>query len=176
LYGLYPRYELLAPELSSLSALYDDLQKAEEAERLSAIAVAIRRFNQAFARSTPEDRIIDFCIALESSLLSHVSEELTYRLSLRGAVLLAAKRNPEVTKWLLRMIYNARSAIVHNGKSLSQIMERKTQPLLPVAPSLDEVCEDIVRHTLCSYIRCLASGETLKEVNEDLDRRLLARL
>ncbi len=101
-------------------------------------------------------------------------EELVYRLSLRGAALLAGKRDPEVTRWLLRKIYEARSAVVHDGKSLRQI-EAKTRPFVPLAPSLDEICEDVVRAILCAYIGRLAVGESLKEINEELERRLLPR-
>jgi hypothetical protein len=175
IYGLFPRYELLASELSQFLSLYDDIRTAEDTKRLNALAVAIRRFNQAYARATAEDRIIDFCIALESSLLSDVREELRYRLSLRGAALLASEREPEHTRWLLCKIYDVRSAIVHDGKSLQQIME-KTPSFAPLAPSLDEICEDVVRNVLCAYIRRLAAGQSLKDVNEELERRLVARL
>ena len=91
------------------------------------------RFQPCLCTGPPRNRIIDLCIALESSLLSDVREELVYRLSLRGAALLAGKRDPEVTRWLLRKIYEARSAVVHDGKSLRQI-EAKTRPFVPLCP------------------------------------------
>jgi len=175
IYGLYPRYELLASDLCRFLALRDDIRKADQNGRLSALAVAVRRFHQAYARNTAEDRIIDFCIALESSLLSGVREELKYRLSPRGAALLAREREPESTRWLLTKIYDARSAIVHDGKSLQQIIQAMP-PLVSLAPSLAEICEDIVCNILCAYISRLAGGKSLQNVNEDLERRLIARL
>ena len=83
------------------------------------------------------------------------------------------KRDPEVTRWLLRKIDEARSAFVHDGKSLRQM--RRRDPSSRFAPSLDEICEDLVRAILCAYIGRLAVGESLKEINEELERRLLPR-
>ncbi len=126
----------------------------------------------AYARANAEDRIIDFCIALESSLLSDVGEELIIpSLSPRRGAPCRNER-PRVTRWLLRKIYEARSAIVHHGKTLRQL-KGKTRSFVLLAPSLDEICEDVVRAILSAYIARLAAGESLEEVNEELDRRLL---
>ena len=52
---------------------------------------------------------------------------------------------------------------------------RRRDPSSRFAPSLDEICEDVVRAILCAYIGRLAVGESLKEINEELERRLLPR-
>jgi hypothetical protein len=92
------------------SSLYGDL------------SVGLRRFNQSYERNIPEDQIIDLTVALESTLLADRGEELTYRLAVRGAALLANVGTPwelRKSRALLATMYDVRSRIVHGGQQLS---------------------------------------------------------
>jgi hypothetical protein len=76
-------YTLSAGDVSDLQKLFRRLFESHSGP--PALRTAIRRFNQSYERPEAEDRIIDFAIALESSLLCDMRDELQYRLALRGA-------------------------------------------------------------------------------------------
>lgn len=102
---------------------------AEEAAQLPAVAAALktanaqaklasRRLSMALLRDTPDDQLIDACIGLEA-LLGQKGAEISYRVSVRAAALLASKtdesRNPELTFKLVRKVYDRRSELVHGS-------------------------------------------------------------
>src|SRR6266436_5573922 len=92
--------QLRLAQSRGVSALYGDL------------SVGLRRFNQSYERRIPEDQIIDLTIALESTLLADRDEELTYRLAVRGAALLAdvgTPWEPRKGRALLTTMYDVRS-------------------------------------------------------------------
>jgi len=132
------------------------------------LAVALRRFNQAYARETAEDRLIDLTVCLESCLLSGVEDELKYRLSLRAAALLADRNDPERTQVMLNAVYQARSSIVHSGKQLSDVaaMMKSLGGLTPaVQPhELPQHCEDLVRKELMAYLTHLSAGRSVADI------------
>lgn len=140
--------------------------------------IPLRRFNQAYSRQSGEDTIIDLTIALESCLLSETRDELQYRLSMRGAALLAGLRTPLETQALLKTVYEIRCEIVHNGKSLSdEAVRRKVERLGPVvAKDFLHACEDVVRDILRECVLRLATGGALRALSEELDARVLSGL
>lgn len=77
--------------------------------------IATNRFNSAYERKDPEDRLIDYVIAL-TSLFSKKSERRLerYRLSMRVALLLErhSEKRKKVRQEILE-IYDKRSAVVH---------------------------------------------------------------
>ena len=81
---------------------------------LRSLAVATKRYFYVLNKRDPEDRIIDFCIFLESLLLKGSEKmELTDKLCRRAAFLIS----PDDEKWYERTrrfknIYNIRSKIV----------------------------------------------------------------
>ena len=108
-------YELRAADWDAFTKVYDALGTIDDK-----MSIPLRRFNQAYSRQSGEDTIIDLMIALESCLLPAKNTELQYRLSMRGAALLAGVRHPLETQGLLKTIYGIRSEIVHNGRRLSR--------------------------------------------------------
>lgn len=80
--------------------------------------IATNRFNSAYERKDPEDRLIDYVIAL-TSLFSRKKERGLdrYRLSMRVALLLEtdSEKRKRVRQEILK-IYDKRSAIVHGGE------------------------------------------------------------
>jgi hypothetical protein len=104
---------------------------AEEAAQLPAVAaarttsnaqaqLASRRLSMALLRDTPDDQLLDACIGLEA-LLGQKGAEISYRVSVRAAALLASKanesRSPELTFKLARKVYDRRSELVHGSTS-----------------------------------------------------------
>ena len=164
-----------AESLRNALCAIDDGQNARDLE------VALRRFEQSYTRKVAEDRLIDLTIALESTLLAWDSDELKYRLSLRGAALTAAFRNPYETQQLLKVIYDVRSAVVHDGKHIFECSKVVNKALASFAPpnerdDLAQMCEDVVRDILRTYVERLATGKGLAQVNADIDTAILAAL
>jgi hypothetical protein len=153
------KYDLNSVTDSDLVAHYSAVRKIGSRD----LSIALSRFNQAYSRESAEDKIIDLTIALESSLLKGIREELKYRLAIRGACLLASSDNPQQTFSLLRRTYDERSQIVHNGSHLSD-------------RSLTSACEEVTRKIIRTYLARIERGESVDTINYDLDSRVVANL
>ncbi len=161
-------YHLTGANLPVVTTLYTALQQL--GQRKNGLAVALRRFNQAYGRDIREDQIIDLTIALESSLLaSYRGMNKSKLLSARGAALLSGTKNPGETETLLKEMYKTRNEIVHGGKLLSELGKH------PLDFPLH--CENVVRDILREYVTRLTRGSkpTLQAVNADLDRQITPR-
>lgn len=163
-------YELLEGDWETFGRLYGALQTIP-----SNLQMALRRFNQAYGRILPEDALIDLTIALEICLLPNATDELLYRLSLRGAALLADSRNPTETQLLLKTLYEARSKIVHSGKNLSDAVSRgKVERLgVLVEKGFLQACENVTREVLRECVLRVSRAGPLAQIIEELDRSIL---
>lgn len=84
----------------------------------SDFGLPVRRLVDGLSRRRPVDAIIDYSIGLEALLLN-VRDELSYRFSLRGALILASVRGDKKRRFEeLRVFYQARSRIIH-GQDIS---------------------------------------------------------
>jgi hypothetical protein len=180
-YGLSEHEIAKVKELSN--ALYRLRSGKTQASLYGDMTLALRRFNQSYHRTLLEDQIIDLTVALESSLLSREKgEELSYRLSLRGTALLApgGAWEPEKSQALLKVMYDIRSKIVHDGRLLSDLEKDINKKLQPVGISPREFpqqCEDIVRDVLKEYVlRKDATGQSMEKINEALDKFIVQSL
>jgi Apea-like HEPN len=156
------QYHLAEADISVVTTLCTALQRLDQQK--NGLAVALRRFNQAYGRDSREDQIIDLTIALESSLLAgYRGNDKSKLLSARGAILLSGTKNPDETKTLLKEMYKTRNNIVHGGKLLSELGKH------PLDFPLH--CENVVRDILREYVTRLTSGSkpTLQAVNKNLD-------
>ncbi|MFC2013360.1 hypothetical protein ACFLU8_00485 [Chloroflexota bacterium] len=83
----------------------------------SRYTVATRRLSLGMERRNLLDRIIDYMIGLEAMYLPDGNEELSFRLSLRAALLLYSDPvDRKQTYYFLRKMYKMRSNIVHGNK------------------------------------------------------------
>jgi len=82
--------------------------------------------------------------------------------------LLRPYRDPRETYKYLKKFYDLRSMIVHNGKRLSSAIRIDEQELTPKEFVAD--MESICREVLKTLIEKLASGVSLSNINEDLDK------
>jgi hypothetical protein len=86
------------------------------------VRLAARRLAAAQARSDEDedDRTVDACIGLEA-LLGEGRDELTHRLALRAATVLATRSDEavdaRVVYGLVKKVYSHRSAVVHGSAS-----------------------------------------------------------
>lgn len=179
-------YELSALDISNADQLVRQLEHPNVAGSLQ---TALTYLEQSYSRSSIEDRLIDLAIALESSLLFGIRDELRYRLALRGAALLGPIRDPERTYTLLKLSYDMRSKVVHEGKRLSdsELQKEITKALsgddsASPAESLLEELYGVVRDVLREYVERLASAEAaraadpLGRANRELDSSILRSL
>lgn len=167
-------YMLNALDLPQLTTLCERLKKVGASRGLD---VALRRLNQGYSRDSQEDRILDATIALECALLYGVRDEFQYRLALRGAALLAKKRDPSSTASILRLMYDVRSKIVHDGKPVTDPkLQRKIQTCLQqLTPAIQphefiSTCEELLRDILKTYLERLADGQNIEDINTMLER------
>lgn len=95
----------------SLGGLLRALKTAEKDKRLN---LAVRRFDAAYLRLDPEDRLIDLWIAFEALLLPDMSGELSYRVAIRLAQLIGQTASDKRAAFRsARRSYDQRSRVVH---------------------------------------------------------------
>jgi len=167
-------YELDEQELPKIIEIFSFLQSLNLQKQRKGLAVALRHFNQAYGRDTEEDQVIDFVIALESTLLADIDDELKFKFTLRGAALLAEIRKPSETRLILDTMYKVRSQIVHNGRQLSDLqglIQKIPQELQPY--SFAKCCEGVVRDVLRVYVNRLATNrQVITAINTDLENQV----
>ena len=183
-FGFMP-YEFRESDITPLQDLVDTLQQLRLSQPSGAslygdLSIGLRRFNQSYERNILEDQLIDLTIALESTLLESLKEELTYRLAVRGAALLADAEDPwepKKSRALLSAMYDVRSLIVHNGLQLSdKDILKKIRKLEMQPKEFFQQCEQVVRDVLRAYVRRRKKGQSVRDVNEDLEARIVGGL
>lgn len=114
LFLLHPRYHLARSEVSQLRRLYDGLSAVGRVAEL-----AFRRFDLAFGRDLPEDRLVDFWVALESLFAKQgEAQELTYKFAMRIAHFVGTSPEERVALFgRLQDAYSVRSKVVHGTRS-----------------------------------------------------------
>lgn len=133
--------------------------------------LAIRRFNQACSDRNQEDVIVDLTVALEATLLGGEEKELSFRTSLWGAALLGDARDPRQTYEMIRLIYDARSALVHGADNSLARLEKKIAPRRMHDFVRDAT--DLVREVLIGCVQEAATGGSGRLADRLRDRVLL---
>jgi hypothetical protein len=166
------KYDFLPEDYEPIRRVFLALEAQQDRRDLT---VAIKRFNQSYTRESAEDKLIDLTIALESCLLSGLRDELKYRLSLRGAALLARLRPPRDTQRILSTMYDARSSVVHEGNTVDHLVTKSSlkSKLGLGVQELILLWQQMVRDVIKTYLFAAASGKTVAEINAALDARLL---
>ena len=131
--------------------------------------IATNRFNSAYERKDPEDRLIDYVIAL-TSLFSRKDESGLgrYRLSMRVALLLEhnSEKRKNVRKEIVE-IYDKRSAIVHGSDV------KKFQNFENLGDLVDKA-EDYVRRSLQVLLRLDSRVGGRRKVIENIENGLFS--
>jgi hypothetical protein len=131
---------------------------------------AVRRLNNCFLREEQEDAILDATIGLEVLLSDDDRQEITYKLAMRVAALLAlsdnCEHNPAAVFRHVKQVYGYRSSVVH-GRTRStarkreiKVTEEKTVPTLRMAIDyLRMILQVLVDHP--EYLEVAAIDERL---------------
>jgi hypothetical protein len=95
------------------------------------IQLALDRFDRSMRRHTSGDAGVELAIALDS-LLGDGEGELTWKVSLRSALLVAGgKRERKERRALIQAVYRLRSSVVHTGRAPPTIRKTGTGALTP---------------------------------------------
>lgn len=177
------QYLLTAPDLLPIQELFAQLKRLEGDPHQQGLETGLRRFNQSYGRETFEDWLIDLTVALESTLLAGMKSqtELKYRFTQRGTALLGTKRSPQELHKLLSQMYDARSAVVHAGKFVGEIAQKKggKDTLGLSAKEFLLACEEVTREILVVYLHRIVARTTLstvEKVNEALELHMIQNL
>lgn len=141
---------------------------------MNRLKLPLQQFNRSCQRQREEDKILDYTICLESTLLGDLDDELSYRLALRAAKLLRSSRRPSETFEVMRCLYKLRSAIVHSNESWGSPKMLKTIKKLNIGThdymrSLD--C--VMREMLCEIIRSIHEGNSIGSLCKRLDTEIV---
>jgi hypothetical protein len=114
----------------------------------------------AYERVLPEDRLIDYAIALEALLLrGDEHQELAYRLALRGSALLGETPDARVEIFSrLRTAYSIRSDVVHGGSPPARVSVGSAQT------SFHQFVEEIGGDVRSGVRKMLVLTESTEEV------------
>ncbi len=120
--------------------------------------IALDKFSHSFRRQNENDRLLDSVIALEALYLkTGEQQEMSFRLSQRGALLLGESREKaEEIKQALKEAYSTRSTLVHGGQT-------------DVGHDFVSNLHDITRRTLSEFLKLNNSGKSHEEIIESLD-------
>jgi len=162
-------YTLLESEVPMVLAIHANLQQLGEDR--GDLNLALRYFGLSYSRRRDEDRLLDLSIALESSVLHKIRDELTYRLAIRGATLIRGEFDPTLSFNILKSLYQMRSSVVHEGKNLRDSLPTQFEDL-GVSGFLEQA-EDIVRAILRTYVSRVTPSRGLEAVNKELELEIL---
>jgi hypothetical protein len=131
-----------------------------EKKRGAGLNLAIRRLSFLTDRSRPEDRILDLMIAAEAFYLTGMDRttELSYRLSLRAAVLKIRQGSTAVVARsvyeLMRSAYDVRSKVAH-GVDLDSHLAKKNL----TAEAFVERLTTVIRDAIVGVLQDFAHGD-----------------
>jgi hypothetical protein len=115
------------------------------------LRLALRWLDAAFLREQEEDAVVDLLIALEVAVGDRSPTEMTHKLSLRVAALLAHVAGRPATKTFSQMkkVYKYRSEIVHGGDTAKSRKYEDDGSTVEVAP----LAAELTRQTLAALVR-----------------------
>lgn len=151
-----PTYELTEAEADQVIEFYNQLSTIDTSSEHT-LKLAIRRFNLAYERAMPADKLIDMMIAFEALLLPE-KDELALRLSIRVANLLKNIASRQDTFKKMKKAYRLRSNAVHGG----EIDDKEIGKCV-------EAIEELLRQSLCSVLKLIEQGQHLRRVIGQLD-------
>jgi len=167
-----PQHLLSKEEVAEFLKFWEFFQRVRK-KKQKRTDVALRRFNFAYERVRPEDKLIDYLIGFEALLLKgDERQELEYRLALRGSVLLGKTSEERQTVFKeLKTAYRERSNIVHGGAV------REAVKIGGDKIKFNEFVEKVEQRLRATIKEFLALSETQSEskVIKDLDDKIVGR-
>lgn len=159
-------YRLDEPEVPAVHALYELLVRFETnwAERLSNLALALRRFTSIYDRLMFQrsDRLVDAVTAFEALL--KIGTEISFRLAFRTAGIIAADDDERLELFeKMADYYEVRNKIVHGGS-----LEAKHRDVVNKEAEL----RNVLRQLLLGFLRLADANRVTKTFYRELDATL----
>lgn len=177
-HGIFPhdRYTLARKDLGRFRGHYRLLSQNQFAV-WKTLDLPLQQFNRSCQRLREEDKILDYAICLESTLLADVRDELSYRLALRAGTLLRSRCDPKRVFTLVRSLYEVRSRIVHSNEKWGSPAIRKVTDSAGMEPQdyMPSIGQ-LVRDFFSKIIEEVSKGRRLPEVCKELDSRIIGSL
>lgn len=151
-----PTYELTEAEADQFVKFYNWLLSIDTSSDRS-VELVIRRFNLAYERVMPADKLIDMMIAFEALLLPE-KDELALRLSIRVANLLRDIADRQDTFKKMKKAYKLRSDAVHGGGINDEEISKSVQAM-----------EELLRQSLRRVLKLIEQGQRLHRIISQLD-------
>jgi hypothetical protein len=151
-----PTYELTKAEADEFLEFYNQLVRKRPSIKGS-LELAIRRFDLAYERAYPADKLIDMMIAFEALFLPE-RDELALRLSLRVANLLRDEEDRQEIFKKMKRAYKLRSHIVHGTEIDNKELVACVQAV-----------EELLRKSRRSLLKSIEQGHHLRSVISQLD-------
>lgn len=131
----------------SFPVTYEQYRRASGNER--SFDLAVRRFNAAYERRAPEDRLIDYWVALEALFTRRQESAISYRATSRIARFIGSDKRERVTlREATKLAYDARSEVVHGTPPDRMRAKIKTKGL----DAITAETEDVLRRCLRAWI------------------------
>ncbi len=170
----------VARGIKAFMELMDDVQPT------SSLAIAIARFNKSFEGAPWHTQLIDLSVALEASLGSSDTNEISLRLRSRASALLATSVDSEKQIYSdVKVMYGLRSNLVHGNELTSKKIEREIakipssrSTLTPGLPGITvelmvDRCRDIVRRSIITRLVLNKNGFWLRKESFDVDSEIV---
>lgn len=164
------KYILKPADEANLNKLIDIFSRLRENGKYKQVKTALNWFNDSYNYEDIETKIICYAIVLESTLLYGIDDELTYRLAVRGSVLLNNKHNPDEIYKTLKNFYKIRSKIVHEGQSLGDIKPELQSPEGRIKYSQE--INELVREILIAILDQLDQKADLQTLLKDIEMKI----
>jgi hypothetical protein len=172
-------YRIDTFELTALDAFWDDYHPVIQ-DSTDQLYNSMRRFDQSYEKSRYEDRILDYFIGLESSLLRGTDSHYAFRLPARSVILLSEESyyTNDYIYYFFDMIREIRNQIVHNDVDIRKWLGSVsyTDNRLPINVEPDLTPRDLVvrlRYFLAEIFLCYidiyeSSGLGVQEINNSM--------
>lgn len=135
-----------------------------------ALRIAVLRFDLAYRNEDPEERLIDYMIALEALYTGDI-QELAYKLALRAAFFLGkTKEDRNNIFYFLKKAYAVRSQIVHGQEPKGEFILQTGRTLNIYG--LAKEAEEILRQSIKKLIN-LPEILRAQNLQESFDQRVL---
>ena len=154
---------LSQPDIARLQNTFVAIRRVRTESRFADLALPLRRLRGAVGRSTGEDQLVDYVVALERLLAADANTEISFRFRLRGAALVPdAFGDLRERMRLMQHLYNLRSAVVHGSAKSSDV-----SALLPQA-------EKALKAIMGWYLARLDHYKDVRTTLQELDFALVA--
>jgi hypothetical protein len=164
-------YSLQVKDVENINKLWKDIHSINfKTDENQFLTIALNRFMASYEDETPEDKIVDLMICLET-LLQDKLLELRFRLAIRTALLLEKDNSKRKRIYkIIKKAYDVRSGIVHGDNSLNINNVEKEAELENLAMEVEEC----VRKTIKEFIERLNNNEKRSAIIEKLDDELFS--